>query len=688
MDQHRSNSTPPSLHTAPSNASDHTGIEPYVDFGFLNVAQTTPTSHSCSDLCGVDPNSNVIQRTESITSVTGSVTIASTSNSLDVAAKSSLAACLESQSSLDLSNSSYVPASGLKKTPELSTLRLLLAHTGSRAALTLFLATTDATIVSTSLPTIAADLEASESQYTWVGVAYLLTQTAFQPLYGRIADIVGRMILLYSSIAIFALGSLLCAVSQNIVMLIASRALAGIGGGGIVSCVWVITAEIVEMRHRAKWSQALSVTWSCSAVAGPLLGGLFSGSQTNFVNWRWCFYLNLPLCLIGFLILLGALRDVRLDPACDASYSLIRRFDFGGLILFMGGNSPVTIVLIVLGLLILVCGSIYEANTTRDMTILVIVFLHNFAFNAGTFYLALFYQLTGQWHFQAADGYSPLEAGVQMLPYSLGASLASMPTAWFISWWQKRRRDTSGQNLVISIGFLISALGFGLLNLLNEDSRISFQDVFPLIAGIGMGILFHAPYQVFGRAFKSSELGTCTSAFFLVRFTGATVGISVAGAVFDARMASRITANMGIDALSSSIDYSTLKDIQPLSLRAEVLHIVSTSIQTVWIVCTPLLGVAFLMSFLLKKFPIQDEEVPVDDKRMTATDEKPPADVNICVLFKTPFVLFLESFGAAQQLELLERTVTGPLIMGPSGGFNEPGTGLKLTGFWQPIFLD
>ncbi|KAJ3893699.1 amino acid permease ScVBA-like protein [Lentinula edodes] len=509
-----------------------------------------------------------------------------------------------------------------------------MAHSTSRAALTLFLATTDATIVSTSLPTIAADLEASESQYTWVGVAYLLTQTAFQPLYGRIADIVGRMILLYSSIAIFALGSLLCAVSQ-----VRLR----IGGGGIVSCVWVITAEIVEMRHRAKWSQALSVTWSCSAVAGPLLGGLFS------------VYLNLPLCLIGFLILLGALRDVRLDPASDASYSLIRRFDFGGLILFMGGtccivvgfsfvtsngwNSPVTIVLIVMGLLILVCGSIYEAHTTRDMTILVIVFLHNFAFNAGTFYLALFYQLTGQWHFQAADGYSPLEAGVQMLPYSLGASLASMPTAWFISWWQKRRRDTSGQNLVISIGFLISALGFALLNMLNEDSRMLFQDVFPLIAGVGMGILFHAPYQVFGRAFKSSELGTCTSAFFLVRFTGATVGISVAGAVFDARMASRITLNMGIDALSSSIDYSTLKDIQPLSLRADVLHIVSTSIQAVWIVCTPLLGVAFLaslsiakrilMSFLLKKFPIQDEEVLVDDRRTTATDEKPPADVNV-----------------------------------------------------------
>ncbi|KAJ3736900.1 amino acid permease ScVBA-like protein [Lentinula guzmanii] len=431
-------------------------------------------------------------------------------------------------------------------------------------------------------------------------------------------------------------------------MLIASRALAGIGGGGIVSCVWVITAEIVEMRQRAKWSQALSITWSCSAVAGPLLGGLFSGSRTSSVNWRWCFYLNLPLCLIGFLILVGALRDVRLDPPADASYALVQRFDFGGLLLFMGGTccivvgfsfastngwkSPITIVLIILGLLILGCGSVYEAHTTRDslfpptmfknitaVTILVIVFLHNAAFNAGTFYLALFYQ--------AADGYSPLEAGIQMLPYSLGASLASLPTAWFISWWQKRRRDTGGQNLVVSFGFLISALGFALLNLLSEDSRMVFQDVFPLLAGIGMGILFHPPYQVFGRAFKSSELATCTSAFFLVRFTGATVGLAVAGAVFDARMASQITSNLGIN-LDSSIDFSTLKYIQPLSLRAEVLHIVSTSIQTVWVVCTPLLGVAFLMSFLLQKFTIEDEEVSLDNKA-TTTDEKIPAEENV-----------------------------------------------------------
>lgn len=188
-----------------------------------------------------------------------------------------------------------------------------------------------------------------------------------------------------------------------------------------------------------------------------------------------------------------------------------------------------------------------------------------------------------------------------------------MPTAWFISWRQRHSRSTSGQNLSIAIGFLISTVGFGkknyfvwplkiftlflgLLNLLNENSPMLLQTLFPLISGIGMGILFHAPYQVFGKAFKPSELATCTSAFFLVRFTGATVGLvclfvfpsriimviilqAVAGAVFDARMASRITSEMGINLLSSSVNYGMLKSIQPLSLRAEVLHIVSTSIQ-------------------------------------------------------------------------------------------------------------
>ena len=118
-----------------------------------------------------------------------------------------------------------------------------------------------------------------------------------------------------------------------------------------------------------------------------------------------------------------------------------------------------------------------------------------------------------------------------------------MPVAWFIGYWQRRTHDTSGQNWMISIGLLVSTLGFGrpilpwvvsstylnpfsgLLNLLNENANVFSQIFYPLIAGIGIGMLFHAPYQVFTRALKPRELATGTSAFFLVRFTGATVGL-------------------------------------------------------------------------------------------------------------------------------------------------------------------
>ncbi|KAJ6519489.1 amino acid permease ScVBA-like protein [Mycena sanguinolenta] len=510
--------------------------------------------------------------------------------------------------------------------PQLSTTRLLAAHIG--AALTLFLATTDATLVSTSLPTIASELHITQNEYSWVGIAYMLTQTAFQPLYGRISDLVGRKLVLFVSMFIFCLGSLLCAVAKNITMLIAARAIAGIGAGGIVSSVWVITAEIVKVQSRAKWSQALSVTWSCSAIAGPLLGGLFSGNDSGRLSWRYGFYLNLPVCLVAFAVLFTSLRHVRLGKASNASWrSFMATFDFGGLCMFMAGSSfivigfslasengwtaPATLLLICLGCLILVCGGVYETRTKRDclfpaatfsdlrtIIVLVITFFHNVAFNAGTFYLALFYQ--------AANGSTPLQAGFDLLPYSLGSSLASIPAAWFMNYWQRRTSNTCGPNYVVSFGLLISTLGFGLLNLLNEGSTIT-AELFPLVCGIGLGMLFHAPYQVFTGSLKQRDLAAGTSAFFLVRFTGATVGLAVAGAVFDSRAYSRIPPQLLING-GSSIDFIQLGNLQPVEFKLEVLHIIATSIQMIWTVCAPCLGLSFLLSLALLREPVDVKE--------------------------------------------------------------------------------
>ncbi|KAF9452546.1 amino acid permease ScVBA-like protein [Macrolepiota fuliginosa MF-IS2] len=522
----------------------------------------------------------------------------------------------------------------------LSTLRLLMTHIG--AALALFLATTDATIVSTSLPTIASELGASQNQYTWVGVSYMLTQTTLQPLYGRISDLVGRKNVLFCSIAIFAIGSLLCGAAQSINWLIVARALAGIGGGGIVSAVWILTAEIVEVQYRAKWSQALSVTWSCSAIAGPLIGGIFSGEDVSSkANWRWGFYINLPICFIAFVVLVLSLRGVQLIRPNNVSWgALAKKFDFGGLILFMAGTSCIvvgfsfaneagwlavsTLLPISLGFVVLLCGGMYEKYTTREclfpptmftdrttVIILIISFLHQVTFTSGTFYLALFYQ--------AANGSTPLEAGLKMLPYSLGSSLASMPAAWFIGYWQKKTSDTSGQKWIIAGGLLISTIGFGVLNLLDENAPIHAQVIYPLIAGIGIGMLFHAPYQVFTRALKPKELATGTSAFFLVRFTGATIGLATAGTIFFARAASRLPPEVTTQGSLASINYSSIRQLQPPELRDRVLRVISTSIQTVWTVWAPCLGLAFLLAFALRTMSIHDGSRETKDHRTSVS---------------------------------------------------------------------
>lgn len=486
--------------------------------------------------------------------------------------------------------------------------------------------------MSTILPTISAQFDGSQIEYTWVGVSYMLTQTAFQPLYGKLSDLIGRKRVLYSSMFIFVAGSLLCGAARSMLWLIMARALAGIGGGGIVSLVWTITSEIVDFQSRAKWSQALSITWSCSAIAGPLLGGLFSG-QHGIMSWRSAFYLNLPVCIIAFVVLWIALRDVSVGCPHDVSWSqFLQRFDFVGLLLFMVGSSlivvgfsfaslygwkaPVTLCLIVIGLIVLFIGAVYELRTHRDalfppstfsdrtaIIILVINFLHNFVFTAGTFYLALY--------FQSVQNLEPLQAGLTMLPYSLGSSLASMPAAWFIGYWQRKTLDTSGQRLMISLGLAVSALGFGLMVLLDEKSMHLLQSIFPLIAGLGLGMLFHAPYQVFTRTLKSKEIASGTSAFFLVRFTGATIGLSVAGAIFHSYIYHILPEGL-IPSPSQVEDPAT---ILPLDLRVETLSAVASSIQMIWIVCCPCVGVAFLISLFMRNISSESQEDSIDSDK-------------------------------------------------------------------------
>ena len=150
-----------------------------------------------------------------------------------------------------------------------------------------FLAALDNTIVTTALPTISEYFH-SNAGYTWIGSAYLLANAASTPSWGKFSDIWGRKPVLLVACAIFFIGSLLAAVSVNIGMLITSRAIQGIGGGGLIILVNICISDLFSMRKRGAYFGIIGMVWAFASAVGPILGGVF----TEKVSWRWCFYIN------------------------------------------------------------------------------------------------------------------------------------------------------------------------------------------------------------------------------------------------------------------------------------------------------------------------------------------------------------------------------------------------------------
>lgn len=148
----------------------------------------------------------------------------------------------------------------------------------------LFLAALDMTIVTTALPAIAGSLTATTSEYTWVGSAYLLANAASVPLWGKLSDIWGRKPVILLANVIFFIGSLLCGVSVSIDMLIASRVVQGVGGGGLIILVNIVISDLFSMRERAKYFGIVGMTWALASAVGPVVGGVFTAE----VSWKWC----------------------------------------------------------------------------------------------------------------------------------------------------------------------------------------------------------------------------------------------------------------------------------------------------------------------------------------------------------------------------------------------------------------
>jgi len=170
--------------------------------------------------------------------------------------------------------------------------------------LAMALAAMDSTIISTAVPQIVGDL-GGFSVFSWLFAGYLLAVTVALPVYGKLADSFGRRPVLLSGIAVFLLGSLLCAGAWNMPSLIAFRIVQGLGGGAIQGTVQTVAADMYGLRERGRIQAALSSVWATAAIVGPLLGGFLAG----YANWRWIFLINLPVGAAAMALIMRHLRE-------------------------------------------------------------------------------------------------------------------------------------------------------------------------------------------------------------------------------------------------------------------------------------------------------------------------------------------------------------------------------------------
>ena len=402
---------------------------------------------------------------------------------------------------------------------------------------TMFLAAMESTVVATAMPTVIASLGGIRL-YSWTFSAFLLTSTVSMPIWGRLADQLGRRPAYLGGLGLFLLGSALAGASRSMEQLIAFRALQGLGAGSLITVGMTIVGDLYGMERRAKMQGYFSSVWAVASLVGPLVGGLL----TDRVSWRWVFYVNLPFGLLAAAATAAGLRDERRDRP-PASFDLLGMTVFSAAIstflvglLEVGAGDPWArfqgVALLALSAALLVLFVVIERRAAAP-----VIPLHLFrnpivraaAVTGLLAGMAMFGAITYvPLYLQAVTGSTATQAGWVLMPFVLGWVAFSVLAAWLAL--------RIGYRRVVLAGMGALVLAFVLLSGWDESltRAIAARDI--TLAGVGMGLSFVPMLIAVQSAVPRSLLGSATSLTTFFRTIGGAVGVAVMGAAMTNRL--------------------------------------------------------------------------------------------------------------------------------------------------------
>jgi EmrB/QacA subfamily drug resistance transporter len=495
----------------------------------------------------------------------------------------------------------------------------------------LFVTLLSSTVVSAALPQIITELGGGQSAYTWVITSTLLATTASTPIWGKLADLLDRKLLVQLSLVIFVASSALAGLSQSAGMLIGFRVLQGIGAGGMTALAVVVIADIISPRERGRYMGYMGAVMGLATVSGPLLGGVITDAPG--LGWRWTFYVGVPFAAVALVLLQ---KTLHLPPRPARTV----RIDYLGAILITAGVSLLltwvslagqsfawgswqTAAMVVGGITVLALAVLVESKVPepiiplslfRNRTVVLAV-VGSVAVGIAMFGTTVFLVQ----YMQIGRGQSPTLSGLLTFPMMVGVIGSSTIVGRLIT-------KTGHYKRYMLLGAVLLPLGLALMGTIHYDTSFVLVGAYMLVLGAGVGMLMQNLVLAVQNVVHPRELGAASSNVAFFRTMGGAIGVSALGALLGNRITGLLPqrladAGVPLDALGGST--GELPDVQslPTALRTVVETTYSDAIAEVFLVAAPIALIALIAVALLEEVPLSsrtaaqhlaDEQAAVD----------------------------------------------------------------------------
>lgn len=486
-----------------------------------------------------------------------------------------------------------------------------------------FLAALDTTVVTTLLSVIASDLNAVEN-ISWIATAYLLSCSAFQPLFGKLSDIFGRKILLVICCIFFGVGCCIC-VTDSLFWLVFGRFITGCGGSGLTTLGTITMSDLIPLRERGVYQGLANVCFGLGAASGGIIGGIVA----DYLGWKFVFMLQVPLAAIVGLAIYFFLNLPPGSPGLGSQgiqfKHKLKRVDFLGAFLLvsslmliltaasLGGKeleylSWSFILLVTISLVFLVAFVYAEIYVSEEPIIPMEVMtertvlassLTNWFYTMGVFAYLFYVPL----YFQAGMGFSATQGGVRLIPNFFAVSLGSVGAGLYM------RKTGKYYMLVVGVGIL-SLLGMVRIIILSPKSSLFTQFTLLLVPGLGYLCMLTVTLLALIAAVPSKYQACTTSIQYTFRSTGSTLGVAIASAVFQnvvsSQLRSRVHKLIEDDTLANKIIENAMKNTNyakdaPEFIKDAIRKSYQTGCRGTFIFSTITIGLGYLTSLFMRE---------------------------------------------------------------------------------------